>query len=911
MTGKRISGVLFALVCLAMPRPASAELLSLNFLPPDLPASNLCGIQVADADPASSEENEGGDGRQDLTEEDRLDFLSRDINSLTRQNPDAWFDFIAGLITYRAELDPEFAGAEEAFARINLYVAAERFDELQQTETVENLRFQADTLTNNQKVKLAHYYLSGVGVAQDRDLALELIVSAALEGNANALLDIVRMQLSGEEMTDWSLSAEQTATMAYGGVIGKLNAGICNRAERLAREYTDGDILSPNPDLAYAWRKFAADMGGKDAAWRVVEHQLNSVSPEKDYEELQRYLNIAIGDFRDIGSADVHRLIDQGARSEADVKNVLGHYPSPSPSLQRRSAVPFLELDLDLETGDQATDSPYLQYLREIAAIPDAPGLIYTRLAKELLLLKGAWEGAAEAVPILEQAVELGEPEAMAILAEILLRDVDDPAIAKRAEQLLIDSVSLHGHAPSMNRLTNLYRCQMPNAPLLAEANYWADTYGATDLAPIRMPATDLARIDATLEPEAVAKIQSLALLGHGSSAANLLQLMQSDLMVSDQTLRFWAERVGRSDRALEDFVRQEFELALTSEQRQKAVEIFRRAYLHIGPAITLDLAVALVKHAGRDPVVSAEIQQLLYDAGQRGEGAAIRLLSRLTKSEGIITYGVFSDAIETRGDFLAFMFAAPFITDEEFDDYMKRAVSIMNCTSKDIAELTDAYVLRGRADEATHWTKIGLTIEEGHILSRLGINEVHRAYFGTGAPEAFEPNDTAPADLATLQRAYLLASNPNARAYDPEGAAGHLVSLLSQSDSSVLSWALDKYRSARRPVQRGVEAQLDIPAVYEQVANSGDSRAMFEYGMHLRTQAEGATDLAQSTDWLRQAAESGLSQAMVEYAYAIGFGLGQTPDPKLAVIWLQKADGLNAPDARGLLDIFNAMTRE
>ncbi len=71
---------------------------------------------------------------------------------------------------------------------------------------------------------------------------------------------------------------------------------------------------------------------------------------------------------------------------------------------------------------------------------------------------------------------------------------------------------------------------------------------------------------------------------------------------------------------------------------------------------------MALIETDGRNPVIAEEILDLLTKAGNRGEGAAIRLKARLLarthKPEDI--YLEFAEAIETRGDFLALMVAIP-----------------------------------------------------------------------------------------------------------------------------------------------------------------------------------------------------------------------------------------------------------
>ena len=897
-------------------QPALAERLTLSYLPPDLPPANVCNADPEGRDPEEVQDGAAEAAGRAPSPEDAafLDYLSRDIRDLARDDADRWFDFIMVLINRKAELDPGFAGIEEAFARIDLHVAAGRLDALRSLGAVEGLARRADELTNNQKVRLARLYWAGIGVAADQDLAETLVAKAAFAGNADALMEVLRLQVAGESVETWELPPEETATLAFGGMVGRLNRGICDRAERMAREYVDGEILTPNPDLAYAWRKFAADMGGAEAAWRVVEYHLSATAAEKDNEILLHYLRLAVENGYAIGPATVAEIVESGAETEAEIRATLGYNYNRVGSSRRRTAVPYLDLKARLIGNFSAAENDYLRYLREIAALPDAPASVLTRLAKELLQRKGRWAGEAEATAFLERAAAQDDPDAVLLLAEILLRHRNEAAKTARAENLLIDAVSRLGKADAMNALDALYRCKLPAAPMLAEARFWAGGYRAADIAPVGVSPTDLAKFDPAMEPEAIAKIQSLALRGHGSSTADHLQLLQADPATSDAALRFWAGRTSRSDQALEDYVKQEFEHALTRGERYGAIELFRRAFLDVGPSISLDLAVALVKHAGRDPAVAAEIEALLRLSAERGEGASIRLLQRITGADGAEVYRAYADAIETRGDFLALMYAGPYVPDGRFDEYMGRAISVMNCFTKDVAELADAYALRNRPDDAYHWLRVGLAMERGHVLSKLGLSDQQLSDFRRGRPASVRPGAArarAEGDWPALRRLYLTTADPDDPAYDPEAAAGHLEPFVTRGTASDRAWALAQYRRADHRLRAAIAARIDIRAIAERAAEAGDSASQFALGMLLRTEAAGAGDLEASAGWLLRAAKAGHSEAMVEYAFALGFGLGAPADPKFAGIWLREAESLGNPRARDLMTLLTAMAKE
>ena len=902
----------FILACLAsllsLHQPASAERLNLAFLPPDLPPSNVCN-----AEPEVREEGEIEDGEVEFTDlsgdalelEEMLRFLDRDIRDLTADGADEWTDYIEALITWKTEIDPDFTPADETLARVDLLIKGGKLSTVKERGLLTSLAARTDTLSNAQKVELARYLRVGVGIERDRTAADRLLVEAGFAGASNALFTILRLQVAGDPVDGWDVDIEETATLAFGGLIGQINRGLCGRAERMARAYIEGDILVPNMDLAYAWRVFAADMGGARAAWRVVEHHLNGTAPRTDHDALERYLKLAVENGFAVGAKEASELVDGGALSEREARALLRRMPSVAQSASRRSATQFLALQVNPLEAGISSESDLRRYLNKALEITGAPGVMYTRLAKEVLLRDGQWAGRQEAEDLLTAAVALGDPDAMVLLAEIKASTERTTTRLNEAEELLLEAVSGHAHVPAMNELDELYRCRMPQAPMLSEATFWANAYRATGAAPTSISATDVTRVDPTLAPEVVGSIQSLAVRGHAASTANLLQMLQSDPLVSDETLRYWASRVSSSDNALEDYVIQEFTIALDQQSSERAIALMRRAYLDIGPSISLDLAVALVEHAGRDPEVAQDVRGLLERAASRGEGAAMRLLQRLEKDDAAEAYEKYAGVIAARGDFLAIMMAAPFLDETDFHLYMARAIALMNCGTKDAAELADAYVLRGLNDEAAHWLRVGLALDGGHSLSKFGLSDVQREAFGTGLTAKLQggrENDDA------LRRAYLELSDPRLRSFDVAGAAGALVSLLESPDPERRAWALGRFRAADPRIMEALLATLDINQVFETEAKAGNPEAQYDWAMYLRNTAELPEDLKASGEWLLASAQAGNAEAMAEYGFALGFGVGVERDTKLALIWLQKAQSLGSARARELAQMLRSM---
>ncbi|MEM8730578.1 MAG: hypothetical protein AAGF79_11730 [Pseudomonadota bacterium] len=891
--------VLAALVATPLASQAQPKLppLPLTFLPPEMAPQDLCNqpdLGLGEIDPSI----EGG--QEELTDRDRIRFLTADIRSYQRRDADLYFDFIDALITKKAGIDAEFAGAQAAFARIDLHVAANRFDALAHHGLIADLAGNTDLLGYGDRVRLAQYYRMGLGVPQDRAQAQEFIRQAAFQGNARALLEIAHLQRQGQLVEGWTAPLDLTVTMAFGGMLGELTPGVCAHAERIAKEYLKGELVAFNPEVALAWRRFAADLGGAEAAWRVVEFHLDAAPDRQDNVEMRHYLRRAVGLGRRFTDGESDRLIASGKIAPQDVIAILGDNIRATGG--RSSLVPFLELGINIDGRTADEDGLYVQYLREIAALPPAPGDVFTRLANEVSIRQGRWAAEPEIIALLEEATRRDDPIGMQRLAQRLVRYRDDPKLLALGEALLVETVDLHGLASSMDRLDALYRCQRNDAPRLQEARHWRAAFHATSHGSLQMSATDLIALDRYKDPEDLARIQSQALSGRPTALADQAQRLQSQEQPSVTALRYWADRLDNSDQALEAFAELQFELATNPVERAQAVEVFRRVYLNNGVTTALDLAIALVEDDGRDPEIAAEIVDLLTRAGNRGEGAAIRLLARLHSDRPEVEiYAQFAQVIEARGDFLALMFAIPHIPQARLDDYMDRAVSLMTCGTKDIDELGDAYAIRQMPEMSYHWRQIGLTMEHGHVLSKLRLSDPQMEAYDSGvAPGPVQVVARAQAEGAPFahRRLFLLAVDADRVSYDPRQAASELVAGVGAGD---LGWALSAYRMAGPEVREILSETLDVVALLQTGADSGDRQSAYDLGMILRDTASVPDDLARSARWLRVAADAGHDDAMFELGFALGFGLGIGQDVPSALDWLDRAATSNHPRAEDL----------
>ncbi len=882
--------IIAAALAAMLPLTAQAKTIDIVFLPPTLEPRNVC--TPTGEDKPDELQTEGGD--EELTDRQRIRYIDRHIKRLYRESPEQWFAFIGDLIAWRARIDPEFAGVEETLARIDLHIAAGRLEALTAEGLVPQLRAQAEGLLNNQKMQLAQLYLEGTGVEVDVPYAQELIRQAAFAGHANALLDIVRMDVQGTPLPGWDAPLDLTVTMAFGGLLGQMDRGVCRRAERIAQEYLSGGVVSINRDVARAWLRFSADMGSARGAWRMVEQHLSAPAAEKDNAEMLRYLEMAVARGITLDEGQVAAVEMSGADVEA-VREILGFNHSEDAGSKRPQISPLFRLSVNIDGQEADEDGLYLDYLREVTELPNAPGRAFTKLGKEILVKSGRWKGEAEAREKFEEAARRGDGEGQYELASILVRYRDDPVQLNRAADLWADTVSRYGMEGSLGQLDGLYRCKAPNAPRLAEADPWARAYKATQHRTVPISATDLIALDPYKEPWTIARIQSQALDGRIESLARHVQRVQIDPFASERAQRIWARRLDRSDKALEVFAELEFELATNPAERTRAIELFRRVYLNNGVTTALDLAIALTEDNSRVPEVADEILRLLDQAAHRGEGAAIRLMSRLLareRSERSV-YEEYKQEIEDRGDFLAMMFALPHVSPDKRGDYFDRAAQQMNCSTKDVEEMADAHTILGDPAEAFRWKQIGLTIHGKHVLSKLRLSDIQLTAYDTGAaPDRKGVKDRALADgdLTALRTLYQLTSNPDLEDYDPSLAADHLLALVTRGGAQDQTWVLGQFRRAERAVQDSVMSRFDMGTLYRQLGQGGDVAARTEYGLLLRDRATTKGELAEAARWLLSAAEGGHVQGMSAYGEMLGYGLGVVRDVPGALVWLDQA---------------------
>jgi TPR repeat protein len=381
-----------------LPLSVRAETVDLFFEPPQMEAIAVCTPRLADD--ALAARWEGADA-DNLPETD-TGLIKRDLGRLIEMDPQHWFETAARIEAAFQTIDPGYSDLNMLIDRIELLLAAGRLGELQGDGLVERLAGMDLSRSPRAQNLLAGYLTNGVGIAKDARKAEALLLQAAQGGSAGAILTLVEREVSGSPVAGWTVPPDLGTTLAFGALVGKLDPLICDRVNRIAREYMSGKIVTRNPALAERWYRFSADLGDAVSAWRVAEMHLRAEDIAKDNDVLLHYLRQASAAGLPYAQVVLARAQTDGALLPRDLDAADATY--------RRAAqtwVPGLAshvLFLQAQSRRDAAWTPrYLTALQELAARPDAPAWALIAMADQVIVARGRWAGEAEALALAEK----------------------------------------------------------------------------------------------------------------------------------------------------------------------------------------------------------------------------------------------------------------------------------------------------------------------------------------------------------------------------------------------------------------------------------------------------------------------------------------------------------------------------
>lgn len=891
--------ILALLLILALPVAAGAQTVDLVFAPPELETGPVCKPRPSDEALVTKWEGVTLDA---LPETDTA-LIKRDFRRLIEIDPVYWYDTVNAVQANFRSIDPQYSEANMLIDRIELLLAAGRVSELQRERLVEQLAALDLRQTPRAQLLLAGYLMRGVGIERDVARGEELLLQAGFGGNADAILELVEREIQGNPVQGWDVPPELGVTMAFGALVGKLDSLICDRVNRIAREYMNGDIVTRDPELSERWYRFSADLGDPLSAWRVAEIHLRAEDLPKDNQVLVHYLTAAADAGLPYAQVALARLHADGALVPRDLETAETVYSAAGETWPSGAASHVLFLQAQSRRDPDWTPR-YIEALSALVATPEAPAWALIAMGEHVLAEKGRWAGEAEALELFQRAIELGEYAAMEKTAAMKFRAARTPQDFYDVMDQLMQVVVSSGEVDPMLQLSSAFICRAPDAPQVEEADYWSRVADSTATMAVDFTAEELAQLAATPDPIAEAEIQTQALTGRITAIAQYIYLLEAR-GVPAETLAFWENYATRFPGVTTARASLALKAARSPAARTAALELFRKAVALGEPSAGTQFAEALLEEGFVTPEAQAEALEILLPLADRGVGDALEMLP-LADPESFPTMAAVMDqygaAVEARGDFDALLLALPLIRDRtDYADYLTRATSITACTFDEALRLTEAIGRAGDRALFERWLRISDYLAEGEGRALAELADVYSRY----ATDADQPKILAYYEAAraegsriAIHRLLNIYSRRSSPQYDPARSAALFTDLVRFSTPEELPGALTRLRAATPEIRAIAYRDIDETALYLSAAESGNAVAMREYALILRQAASTQAQVLESTDWLRRAAEAGEPAAMVDYAEALVFGIGTDPSRDEAVAWLQKAAELGSDDA-------------
>lgn len=881
--------------------PALAEPVDVVFLPPEIPAQEICIAKKAD--PEVVNRWLAWDG-ESIPEGDPEAVL-RDARRLRDLNPIGNLELVDKMLTVATKMSAPKV-PDTTLDRVNLYLKAGKIPQLRETGIIEGLEANQAGLAPKALNLLGTLYLDGIVVKKDQEKGLGYMTRAAMGGNADSLLRLATMNIAGQQVPGWDLDPKLAVTMAFGALVGKLDGEICDRIGRIAREYSKGLVVKQNHDISEQWLRLAADLGDPSAAWKVAQLHLESELIVKDNDKLLKYLNMASD--RGVAAAQVElgKFYEAGALVEKDLERAEKLYAQSS-DLGNRTALFRLATLLETEQAKPEKRAEFKARLTQLVEMPSPPGWAFSKLATLVLEEKGRWAGEAEAQALLEKGVALDDADSAQELAFILLRHRDEPGVFERATELMSFAVTDAGKIDPMTDLRQAYLCRAPEGSDMRLAAFWQRTEDAAGNSTEFMDSDDIGALDPNADPIALAKLQTHALYGRPNSVAYYVDYLHRS-GASQQMLDFWQSRIDPIPATIDALARHRLTVDPSPEMIQQSIDMLQDARARGLPRAPVDLAAVLLDYFPGDPAREQEAIGYLTEAADQGSGEAILRLIPIFESQGKTEEDLlaqYHQAIEERGDADALIFAASHATDEAMKhDYLYRAASVIDCTFENTNKLAGAFIATADDAETDHWLQVSLMLAGEDGWRHTAIADRYVAMGGEqNAQTGIELYEKAVAlgDDTAVGRLVKIYADPDSEDYAPTKAVAMFKRMIEEAPVADLGKLRERVLKSPPAIQTAVMAEVDWTSRYAAAAATGSAEAMREMGLYLRTNGTPA-DARDASTWLKRAADAGDVTAMVELAKAYAMGIGIQPSIQEATVLLKDAAGRGNAEAQRLL---------
>jgi TPR repeat protein len=893
-------GVLIAANSLLPGAGHAAGSVDVEFLPPTIQAQDIC--KEPRPDEIIVEEWRKWDLVQ-LPQQDP-EIVIREARRLRDMNAAENLEIVDKILELLPTIDPNQKLQDTIVERVNLYVAANRLEELKRLGLIEKLLQSGDPLTPRTQNSLAELYLAGKVMPLDTARGHALLVSAALGGNADAILRLVELNLRGEKIEGWTVKPELAVLMAFGTLVGKLDSFICDRIERIAREFSGGRIVTKNYAIAERWLRLAADLGDGKAAWSVAALHLQSEHIEKENAVLLKYLQAASDDGIPQAEVELGSLLETGALIAPDLAKAQGLFQDAADK-GSRSGLVRLALSMDSSFPGSSSEDHLEAVLRQLAALPDPPGWTFSKLAKVVLDKKGRWAGRSEASEILERGAALKDPVSQRMLAAILLEDPGQPGNFERAVDLLNLAVAAEGDTGAVADLHAALACHAPRDSQVHLASLRDESNGGSWSA---LTDDEIARLDKEKEPLLVAALQTAAIEGRPGAAAKYMNYLLRR-GATEEEVAFWQARIAHDLPARTAVARLLYGHAQDIEGANRAIEtlseIADEGWLEAG----IDMAEITLANFPDDQRLMAAASKYVQRAARAGLGKALPLIARTKPGETTSdaeVYAEFADVIEARGDGHALLFAARQTEDADRKrQYIDRARGILPCDFNTAMDMATAYAGLSDHGSADHWLDLSENLAAGRAWRYVAAGDRRLALRGeANLPKAIELYEQALDAGYAIGGTRLLKifSNPKTSTYSPERAAATFKKLIATAPIAEVSGWLERVARSPAAIRKIVLNDPAVSDVYRKAAEAGDPIAMRELAKLTRTKDSSRAAAKEAADLFKKAAELGDSQSMVELAKAYALGIGIEQSFAHAREWLRQAAAKGNNEAQGLL---------
>lgn len=284
-----ISRIAFSLVTTsALTGNVLAEKAKIDFLPLEVTDGFKCSERVSNQE--SFEFWLGWD--QTSLPDWPLNDIRRDLGRLISHKASDEPELI---ITIISKLESSYEAYERHHAVIDLIkldINIKPADQIISETYVDDILRSAASLSPSAKNFVSNLILNKT-IDASIDTALDMKISAANEGNADALLELTSHLEHPFVREYWGINSDITVLLAFGSLLGEFDENYCNRVKKIAREFSEGNYVQKDIVASSAWYAHLADLGDVSSAWKVAE--INMIAPKsmRDNVALYDYLTIA------------------------------------------------------------------------------------------------------------------------------------------------------------------------------------------------------------------------------------------------------------------------------------------------------------------------------------------------------------------------------------------------------------------------------------------------------------------------------------------------------------------------------------------------------------------------------------------------------------------------------------------